>query len=98
MKKSKYDIQATSRFQREFKKSVKGNIGLREKILSVIDKLSVNPFHRSLGTHYVDIPSFGRVFSSRVTGDIRIIWSFKDDTIVILHRIGGHSGSSNVYK
>lgn len=98
MRKSKYNIQATTRFQREFKKVVKRNSGLEEKFLSVIERLSMNPFNRGLRTHYVNISGFGKVFSSRVTGDIRIIWNFKDDTIIILHRIGGHSGSSNVYR
>jgi mRNA-degrading endonuclease YafQ of YafQ-DinJ toxin-antitoxin module len=98
MKRSKYSIQATTRFQREFKKVVKRNMGLEERFLSVIERLSRDPFMRRLKTHAVNIPDFGRVYSSRVTGDIRIIWNFKDDTIIILHRIGGHSGGLNVYK
>jgi mRNA-degrading endonuclease YafQ of YafQ-DinJ toxin-antitoxin module len=98
MKKSKYSIQATTRFQREYKKIVKGNREVEERFLSIIERLSVNPFGRGLRTHTVNISGFGRVYSSRVTGDIRIIWNFKDDTIIILHRIGGHSGSSNIYK
>jgi len=98
MKKSRYSIQATTRFQREFKRVVKRNRGLEEKFLTVIEKLSLNPFARQLQTHVVNIQGFGKVYSSRVTGDIRIVWVFKDDTIIILHRIGGHSGGLNVYK
>jgi mRNA-degrading endonuclease YafQ of YafQ-DinJ toxin-antitoxin module len=73
MQKSKYDIQATTRFQREFKRVVKGDRRLEEKFLSVIEKLSINPFMRQLQTHVVNVHGFGKIYSSRVTGDIRII-------------------------
>jgi mRNA-degrading endonuclease YafQ of YafQ-DinJ toxin-antitoxin module len=46
MQKSKYDIQATTRFQKEFKRVVKRNRRLEERFLSVIEKLSINPFIR----------------------------------------------------
>jgi mRNA-degrading endonuclease YafQ of YafQ-DinJ toxin-antitoxin module len=98
MKESKYNLQATTRFQREYKKVVKPNTLLEKKFVSVIEKLSVNPYMKSLKTHVVNIRGFGRLYSSRVTGDIRILWNFKDDNLIILHRIGGHFGSLSVYK
>jgi mRNA-degrading endonuclease YafQ of YafQ-DinJ toxin-antitoxin module len=96
MRKSKHQIQATTRFQRELKKTVKGNELLKEQVLSIIEMLSINPFYRGLRTHTVNIPSFGKVYSSRVTEDLRIIWNFNGD-IIVLQRIGGHSGSSKIY-
>ena len=69
-----------------------------DRFLQVIDRLSYNPFYPSLKTHSVDIASLGKVYSSRVTGDIRIVWAFKEDLIIVLYRVGGHSGGSNVYK
>ena len=41
-----------------------------------------------------------RVYSSAVTGDLRILWQFhptEADTIELLD-IGGHSGSKKVYR
>ncbi len=58
----------------------------------------LDPYYPSLKTHKVDITNFGVVYSSRVTGDIRIVWKYLNrDTIVIL-TTGGHDGKSSVYK
>jgi len=38
-------------------------------------------------------------FSSKVTGDLRIIWNFNEDQIQVIDLldIGGHSGNGKVY-
>jgi mRNA-degrading endonuclease YafQ of YafQ-DinJ toxin-antitoxin module len=95
--KSKYHIQATSRFQREYKRVFKKKKGLQKRFLFTVEKLSENPFKKGLRTHHVFAKDFGKVYSSRVTGDIRLICCFNGN-IIVLQRIGGHSGSSNVYK
>jgi mRNA-degrading endonuclease YafQ of YafQ-DinJ toxin-antitoxin module len=54
--------------------------------------MRVNPFDLSLKTHQVNISSQGKVWSSRVTGDLRLIWEFDEDmkmTIIAL-RLQGH--------
>jgi mRNA-degrading endonuclease YafQ of YafQ-DinJ toxin-antitoxin module len=69
-----------------------------QNYLKVLSNLIENPFLYSLGTHRVNTPKWGRVYSSRVTKDIRIIWDFKDKKLIILVLdIGGHEGSKSVY-
>jgi mRNA-degrading endonuclease YafQ of YafQ-DinJ toxin-antitoxin module len=40
------------------------------------------------------------VYSSSISGDLRIIWEFSENEINIIDLldIGGHSGSKSVYK
>lgn len=95
--KSRYSIQATNRFKREYKRVFKKDKELQELFLLTIEKLSENPFDKSLRTHHVYIKTFGKVYSSRINGDLRIIWNF-NGSIIVLQRVGGHSGSSNINK
>lgn len=64
----------------------------------IIGALRENPFNSRLYAHFVRISSLGKVYSSRVTGDIRVLWFFKDNGVIVLYRIGGHSGGSKGYK
>ena len=98
MNKSNFALHHTSEYERDFKKIVRKDKLLASKVLDVSEKLSVNPFSVGLRTHMVRISSLGRVYSSRVSGDIRILWTLEEDYTVLLHRIGGHSGGSKVYK
>jgi len=103
MNRANFVLHYTSKYERDFKKIVRKDKLLASKVRDVSEKLSVNPFSIGLRTHIVRISSLGRVYSSKVSGDIRILWTLEDWTleeedIILLHRIGGHSGSSNVYK
>jgi mRNA-degrading endonuclease YafQ of YafQ-DinJ toxin-antitoxin module len=98
MNRSNFVLYHTSEYERDFKKIARKDKLLASKVLDVSEKLSVNPFSVDLRTHMVRISSLGRVYSSRVSGDIRILWTLEEDDIVLLHRIGGHSGGSKVYK
>lgn len=64
-----------------------------------IKKLAENPNNPSLKSHKVDTPKFGKAYSSRVTGDLRIIWEYSKGGFQILDLldIGGHSGKGGVY-
>ncbi len=93
-----YKLKVTSRFVREQKNLTKKNNILKKKVSICLKKMEIDPFSSSLNTHIVKIRSFGRVYSTMVTGDIRILWDIRDGNRVILFRIGGHSGSSKVYK
>ena len=66
----------------------------------VLERLRENPFSQSLKTHRVDSKNHGKAWSSRVDGDLRIIWNFdsEDRVIILLLDIGGHSGTDKVYK
>ena len=88
----KHLLRRTTHFAKSYKKVIRNN----KKLLSIIDevlrRLSTDPFGTSLRTHKVKSVLFGEVYSSRVTGDIRIIWIFDQNKkfILILLEIGGH--------
>jgi mRNA-degrading endonuclease YafQ of YafQ-DinJ toxin-antitoxin module len=70
-------------FQKQYKKLIKNNQILETKIDTALTKLLDDPETTS---HKV-----GQYWSCRVTGDIRIIWQYKDDELVLLLlKIGGH--------
>jgi len=95
---NKYQLSPQSRYVRDWKHVCKNNNLLSKKILMVHEKLSINPFLKELGTHKVSAVVGENRFSSRVTGDLRIIWEFENNTIILLLTLGGHPGSKKVYK
>lgn len=90
MKRIKIKTIPTKRFEREYKKLTRYNKILRNKIQEKTLALESDPFDKTLKTRKVDLPEFGLVYSSRVNGDIRIIWDFEGDIIILLLTIGGH--------
>ena len=93
-----YEIEFSRNFDRKLKKLLKGNSQLKKRVVKALEELTVNPFTESLETHKVSTSS-GTNYSSRATGDIRIIWNFVDNkTILLLVTIGGHEGSRGVYR
>lgn len=98
MSRTIYILKSVSRFDRDFKRISKRNKRTAKRIVKGIEELRENPFSSGLETHSVKISSLGKVYSSRITGDLRIIWFFKSKGVIVLYRIGGHSGSSKVYK
>ena len=88
-----FQIQIDSYFAKKYKKLVKNNFKLNLVVDQAITDLSENPLPQRLGSHKVNSPKFGSCFSSRVTGDIRIIWNYGVDgevEILELLDIGGH--------
>jgi mRNA-degrading endonuclease YafQ of YafQ-DinJ toxin-antitoxin module len=87
-----FTLIPSSKFTRELKKLVKSQKKLRAKIDKVFDKLSDNPQDPKLGSHKVHLTVYGEVWSSAVTGDIRIIWNYNQngEIEIILINIGGH--------
>jgi mRNA-degrading endonuclease YafQ of YafQ-DinJ toxin-antitoxin module len=86
-------------------KLLKNNSKLKEKVKNIVLDLSNNPFDISLKSHKVDAVVAQNVWSSSITGDVRIIWHFIQDEngmnqvqIIELLDIGGHSGGKRVYK
>ena len=98
MSRTTYTLKSVSKFERDFKKISKKDKRVAKRILKGIEELRENPFSSGLETHSVKTSSLGKVYSSRITGDLRIIWFFKSRGTIVLYRIGGHSGGSNVYK
>lgn len=62
--------------------------------------METDPKAPSLKSHMVNSSRHGKRWSSRVTGDLRIIWDFNKDKINILDilDLGGHSGKNKVYR
>lgn len=95
---SKYELIVTSGYARKAKKILKKDPLLKKKVLNILYTLSKDPFSNTLKTHIIGDSEWGRVYSSRVTRDIRVIWMFQDSEIILLQSIGGHSGGWKVYK
>lgn len=93
-----FQIEASKRFRKKFSKLIKNNKALEEKINLAILQLKDDPGYASLKTHKVNLPNYGQVFSSYVTGDIRILWTKTDEAFVLLLLdVGGHEGGKGVY-
>lgn len=93
-----HQIEPTIGFDRQLKKISRKDKNLAKKIITTVKKISKQPFNKGLSTHKVNSRKYGECYSSRVTGDIRIIWDFIDGKRVILMlSVGGHSGKNRVY-
>ncbi len=98
--KNMYYIRYVPHFKKALLKVVKRDKFLHQKIVETIETLSKDPKYPSLHSHKVQTPDFGERWSSRVTGDIRLIWDFDEDNnlVILVLDIGGHSGGGKVYK
>ena len=93
-----FEVETTSHFRNRYKKLISKNKKLKDRIIKVIEILRKDPRYPSLKTHKVFISEFGDVFSSSVTGDIRIIWiKIKNKFVLLLLDLGKHSGKHAVY-
>jgi mRNA-degrading endonuclease YafQ of YafQ-DinJ toxin-antitoxin module len=95
-----YHLSPTPYFKKKYQKLIKHNANLKSKVVLVFELLQINPFLPALKTHKVNSKIKDGVYSSRVTGDLRIIWQFEQEQMEILDLldIGGHSGGKKVYK
>lgn len=80
-----YQFTFTKRFQKRFKK-----LTAHEKRLlhSKLKLLSENPMHPSLRTKHIQ--GSDGLFECSVNMDIRIIWCYESNTIIILLDVGHH--------
>jgi mRNA-degrading endonuclease YafQ of YafQ-DinJ toxin-antitoxin module len=96
---SNYKIGFNQKFLRKIKTIYKKDKVLYAKYLKVIERVGKDPFAGGLRTHSTGVIDHGRIFSSRVTGDIRVIWCIEQkEKRIILLDIGGHEGGKKVYK
>lgn len=95
-----YKIEFTKFAAKKYAKLCKKSKILEKQISKAFENLSVNPFFPSLNTHIINIASYdGKVYSSFISGDIRIIWEFSNGSLhILVLNIGGHSGTNNVYR
>lgn len=95
-----YVLEFLDEFWKAYNKLTKGNAILQKQFLKALEQISQDPFYPSLKTHKVDTKKYDKVFSSSISGDVRIIWIFNKDqelTILILET-GTHSGNNKIYK
>jgi len=76
-------------YSRVFEKSLKKLSAHEQKtVAGKLKILVVNPFHPSLRTKKVQ--GLKDVFECSVNMDIRILWMYKDDRIILLLNVGHH--------
>ncbi len=94
-----YEIVTSKRFDKELKKLLSSKRLSKEQIGRIFLILMDNPFNTKLRTHKVNSRTYGLKYSSRIDGDLRIIWDFNENQklILVLFDIGGHEGSKGVY-
>lgn len=94
----RFNFEFSEEYLRNAKKFIKSK-RLSSKILNdTLEKLSENPMDSSLRTHKVNSRNYGKAWSSRIDGDIRIIWQYSNKKIeIFIVDIGGHSGNKSVY-
>jgi mRNA-degrading endonuclease YafQ of YafQ-DinJ toxin-antitoxin module len=94
-----YLLKPKKHFIKKFKNLIAKNKQLEGRLEIVLDKLTINPFDISLQTHKVRAKLGIEAYSSRINGDLRIIWEFNQDKIQVIDLldIGGHSGNRKVY-
>jgi addiction module RelE/StbE family toxin len=83
-----------NRFRRAFKKLIKKNPELQNKVTSVLTLLAEDPFTSSLKSHKFT-GNLSNLWSCSVTYDCRIIFIFSQDedlgeSLIILVDIGSH--------
>ncbi|HEC63934.1 MAG TPA: hypothetical protein ENI23_01425 [bacterium] len=88
-----YRLQLTPKFQRAYKKLSKKDKRLGSLVDERLELLRGNPKDSKLRSHVVYRDSYlGTIWSSRVNGDVRILWSYDNQKrlTIILLKVGGH--------
>ncbi len=99
MRSSKYYLITTRYFKRRYQKLTNNNSELKKRIVDLLKILTLNPFSPNFNTHKIYNKQLGQRYSSRVNGDIRIVWDFDPDSRggIVLLDLGGHEGKKKVY-
>jgi mRNA-degrading endonuclease YafQ of YafQ-DinJ toxin-antitoxin module len=94
-----YKVSLTENFLEAYKKVVINNRQLALSVKKTLKLLEENPQYPSLKSHKVNTRNFGVAWSSRVTGDIRLIWKYDTNQVFVIRAItiGGHTGKYKVY-
>lgn len=95
-----YVLRFFRSFQPTYRILIKGNPEKEKRTKKVLNFLRQGLFYPSLKSHKVDTKTFGKRFSSFITGDLRVIWDFdaSHKQIILLFAITQHSGSHREYK
>ena len=93
-----FTLEPTPKFVRSLKKLLKTRAELKETVDDVLVQLAQDPRAPELRSHKVIDVRGRKAFSSRVTGDLRIIWRYLENDAIKLEDVGGHSGKDKVYR
>ncbi|CDX04054.1 type II toxin-antitoxin system RelE/ParE family toxin [Desulfitobacterium hafniense] len=80
-----YRFTFTPRFQKHFKSLTAQE---KQRLMNKLELLSKNPMHPSLRTKRIQ--GTADLFECSVNMDIRIIWYYEGDTMIILVDVGHH--------
>ena len=80
-----YKLTYTLRFQKHFKTLTSQE---KNKIIKKLDLLATDPTHLSLRTKRIQ--GTDDLFESSVNMDIRVIWYYEGDIMIILVDVGHH--------
>ena len=80
-----YRFTFTPRFQKHFKSLTEQE---KKQLMNKLELLSENPMHPSLRTKRIQ--GAEDLFECSVNMDIRIIWYYEGDTMIILVDVGHH--------
>ena len=81
-----YEISLTERFRKNYKKL---NANEKKQVVKTLVFLAENPLHPSLRTKRIQ--GTDNLFECSVNMDIRIIWYYEDDQMILLLDIGHHN-------
>ena len=81
-----YQITYTNRFEKHFKSL---NAQEKKQLQSKLCLIAENPMHPSLRTKRIQ--GTKNLFECSVNMDIRIIWYYEGDTLIILVDVGHHA-------
>ncbi len=80
-----YQFTFTSRFQKHFKAL---SVQEKNQLMKKLELLAENPAHPSLRTKRIQ--GIEKLYECSVNMDIRIIWYYEGDTMIILLDVGHH--------
>ena len=79
-----YKIERLPKFDKRYKKLVKKNFEIGDKVRKAVKLLMNDPKYPSLKSHQVNHPEYGKIWSSWVHDDLRVLWKYEGEKIVIL--------------
>ncbi|MCL2860620.1 MAG: type II toxin-antitoxin system YafQ family toxin [Oscillospiraceae bacterium] len=80
-----YEFTFTSRFEKNYKKLSQTE---KKQVIKKLKILAENPLHPSLRTKRIQ--GTERLYECSINMDIRIIWHYEGNTIIILLDVGHH--------
>jgi mRNA-degrading endonuclease YafQ of YafQ-DinJ toxin-antitoxin module len=87
-----FELKRTKPFKKKLAKILKGKHSLAKKIIKFLKLLAKDPKYPGLKSHQVNHPEHGKVWSSWVHDDLRVLWKYDEDgqIVILLLDIGDH--------